>query len=134
MIIHSQLTTPDGTVLVSKHRHDFVSHKDKNGKTYFLDGGTEYIRSSNNGDEEFLTITDKSPHEQIREYLSWGTYGKSGNEPFHKILLKNLSDEHIQAIIDWVDNTNPTLPILKAEQQYREKYETNTTNKNRYNS
>lgn len=31
VIIQNAIRTPDGTFLVSKHRHDFVSYKDKNG-------------------------------------------------------------------------------------------------------
>lgn len=35
------LLTDDGEVLVSRHRHDFVSKGD-----YFIDGGRDYVRSS----------------------------------------------------------------------------------------
>lgn len=36
-IISSRLQTPDGTVLHSKHRHDYVTHTDANGKEYMLE-------------------------------------------------------------------------------------------------
>lgn len=36
----------------------------------------------------------------VREWLTWGTYGKSGNEPLKWVILKNMSDEHIQAILE----------------------------------
>lgn len=36
----------------------------------------------------------------VRDWMAWGTYGKSGNEPLKFVLLKNMSDEHIQAILD----------------------------------
>ncbi|WP_019531427.1 metallophosphoesterase [Dasania marina] len=47
-IILNQIRTPDGTILTSKHRHDFNSHVDKNGETYIVDGGIEYLKRSIN--------------------------------------------------------------------------------------
>ena len=64
-VVYSALRTPDGTLLESKHRHDFVSHEDANGKTYMLDGGLDYIRSSCNGDEVFIEVTLDYPHEIV---------------------------------------------------------------------
>ena len=52
------MRTPDGTILESKHRHDYVTHLDANGKEYMLDGGLAYVRSSAYGDEEMLTVYD----------------------------------------------------------------------------
>ena len=36
----------------------------------------------------------------VREWMIWGTYGKSGKDPLKWVILKNMSDEHIQAILD----------------------------------
>ena len=55
-ILSNRMRTPDGTVLESKHRHDYVAYLDANGKEYMLDGGLAYVRSSANGDEEMLTV------------------------------------------------------------------------------
>jgi hypothetical protein len=38
--------------------------------------------------------------ESVRDWMNWGTYGKSGKEPGRWVTLKNMSDEHIQAILD----------------------------------
>jgi len=36
----------------------------------------------------------------VREWMIWGTYGKSGKDPLKWVILKNMSDEHIRAILD----------------------------------
>jgi hypothetical protein len=35
----------------------------------------------------------------VREWMIWGTYGKSGKDPLKWVILKNMSDEHISAIL-----------------------------------
>lgn len=99
-VVYSALRTPDGTLLESKHRHDFVSHEDANGKKYMLDGGLDYIRSSCNGDEVFIAVTLDYPHEIVREVVKWGTYGKNGDEPYRQVKLSEMSNAHIRAIIE----------------------------------
>lgn len=38
--------------------------------------------------------------ELVRDWMEWGTYGKTGKEPLRWVLLKDMSDDHIQAILD----------------------------------
>ena len=100
-LLVSAIITPDGTRLESAHRHDYRSHLDANGEIYSIDGGTEYIRRSVNKEpatDAFVYSDDA--HDKIRELFKWGTYGKSGNEPFERKKLADLDDEHIQAIIE----------------------------------
>lgn len=88
----------DGTILNSRHRHDYVSYTDSNGNWSFLDGGLEgYIRHS--GNLEPLCVYSTDPHEKIRDNFEWTSYGRNGDEELHYILLKNLTDEHIASII-----------------------------------
>jgi hypothetical protein len=37
---------------------------------------------------------------KVRDWMTWGTYGKTGDQPLKLVLLKNMSDDHIQAILD----------------------------------
>ena len=60
-ILNSRMRTPDGTILESKHRHDYVTHTDANGKEYMLDGGLDYVRCSANGDEELANYLYRLP-------------------------------------------------------------------------
>jgi hypothetical protein len=35
-----------------------------------------------------------------RENLKWGTYGKDGKQPLTYVSLKDMSDEHIKAVLE----------------------------------
>jgi hypothetical protein len=105
-ILYNAIETPDGTVLVSKHRHDYVSYTDKNGYTYVVDGGRDYLkRSMAPGAPPYkdLTVYDDGKFETRRKYIYWGSrYDKDGNllpQAVWKPIME-LSIEHIEAIID----------------------------------
>ena len=36
----------------------------------------------------------------VRDWMTWGTYGKNGDQPLKFVILRDMSDEHIQAILD----------------------------------
>lgn len=54
-IVLNSIRTPDGTVLTSKHEHDFVRYTDKNGLKYAIDGGNEIRRRMCVGEYEELS-------------------------------------------------------------------------------
>lgn len=99
-LIYWHMVTPDGTILRSRYRHDYVTYEDVNGKEYMVDGGLDYIRASAHGDEEFFTVTESDDHELIREWMEWGTYGKNGDQPLRYVKLKDMSTDHITACLE----------------------------------
>lgn len=101
-ILFNAIKTPDGTVLSSKHRHDYVVHKDQiTGGEYGVDGGADYFRRIGNTSEcEDLSITDKTPFEDVRKRFHWGSRGKSGIEPLQLKRLSELTDNHVNAILE----------------------------------
>jgi hypothetical protein len=96
-ILRNAIICPDGTEIVSRHRHDFVCHDG-----YCVDGGNDYLRrlfpEHNNYKENSLTTEDG--FERIRNEFEWGTRGVDGNEPLRYVKLKDVDDAHIQAILD----------------------------------
>ena len=98
-LVKNCLETPDGTILYSRHRHDYAHHIDENGKTYFTDGGLDYVRCSANGDEIHHHVWDDEPFDKVREAVEWGTYGKDGKNPLSWKRLCDLSTEHIESIL-----------------------------------
>lgn len=122
-ILYNAIKTPDGTILESLHRHDFKDHKDKNGKIYMIDGGNEYIRRSNNGDEIDISIWDDGKHETRRKYINWGVnYDKDMNRlPRTRWTpIKDLDDGHIHAILDGNHTNNEFyIDVFKSELDYR---------------
>ena len=120
LLIRNAFRTPDGTILQSRHRHDYVTHTDANGKTYMLDGGLAYVRCSANGDEEHLIVTLEDTHEVIREACDWGTYGINGDQPLSYITLSNMTTDHIEAVLKNVSSINPAIKIaMQNELEHR---------------
>ena len=120
LLIRNALRTPDGTILQSRHRHDYVTHIDKNGKEYMLDGGLNYVRCSANGDEEHLVVTTEDTQEVIREACDWGTYGINGDQPLSYITLCDMTTDHIEAVLKNVPSINTGIKIaMEQELEYR---------------
>ena len=120
-IIRNAIKTPDGTVLESRHVHDYKSHVDVvSGKTYMVDGGLDYVRRSAVDDQVDLCVYSDSPHDEIREALTWGTYGKDGDQELSYVKLKDMSIDHIQAVLDNVKGIYPQYKeAMENELNYR---------------
>ena len=98
-LIRNSIRTPDGTVLTSHNRHDYKTHEDANGNNYMIDGGLSYCRRSCHGDEENLCLYDDEPHAVQRKVLTWGSYGKDGDQPLKRIPVAEMETDHIKAVI-----------------------------------
>lgn len=132
-LLVNALRTPDGTFLESRHQHDYNSYVDTtNDMTYFVDGGLAYSRGNykSKGAED-LRVYDTDEHTFIREYFTWGTYGKNMDKPLERKILKELSNAHVIAIL----KTQTHIPthvfnMFTDELEYRE--ENNITVEDNY--
>ena len=72
MIVFRAMKTPDGTIIQSKHRHDFVGHEDKNGNFYAIDGGLDYCRiTAMDTNYKIVQVEDSEPFEIVRQFAYW---------------------------------------------------------------
>lgn len=118
-LLYSSCKTPDGTILVSTHAHDYVTHIDKNGKEYMLDGGRHYQRYNIHDDIVWLNIYDTDPIEVIREKVGRSGYGKNGTGTFRRALLKDMNNNWVSASIDYVPKDSIWKEVYQRELEYR---------------
>lgn len=120
-LVANRWECPDGTILQSKHRHDFVEYVDEQGNYYCCDGGTGYyIRTSGNLIDRCIRSTD--PFELQREFFMWGSYGKDdGKQDKKYIPLRELTDLHLNAILETQEHIRGTYVevLMLAEVEYR---------------
>lgn len=102
ILITNRIQTPDGTILHSKYRHDFVCHIDKiNGEKYCLDGGNYYQKISFEKNPPIdCSIYSTDDFEEVRKVMLRGTYGKNGDKPLHYVPLCEMSNEWILNVIE----------------------------------
>ena len=100
--VSNRIRTPDGTILESMNRHDYVTYIDANGKEYMVDGGLDYLRRNIHDDAPYeeLSLVSTDDHSVIREVFKWGTYGIDGKQKLKYVILKDMSWDHIEAILE----------------------------------
>ena len=60
--------------------------------------------------EEHEVLQKYFPHVNPRNYLMWGTYGKSGNEPLGYISPKDMDETHIRNVLTGGISNQSKLP------------------------
>lgn len=120
-IVRNSIQTPDGTILLSRYRHDFALHDDQNGETYMIDGGLDYLRRSVNHEKATdLSIFLEDGHECVRSALEWGTFAMSADQTLSWIRLKNMATPHIEACLLSNKRLHPSYKIsFELELEYR---------------
>jgi hypothetical protein len=127
-LLVSRIKTPDGTILHSKHRHDYVTHIDANGEEYMLDGGNDYQRVSVNIEPfKDISLYDDSPFEEIRKAYCRGGRGKNGDQHLKWVPLCEMSDEWLKNCITYNDEFGLSKSISTylycKELKYRQRME-----------
>lgn len=120
-LIRNAIRTPDGTILESMHVHDYRTYTDKNGLTYMVDGGLEYLRRNVHKDapHEELSVYVDEDHEINREYFQWTSRGSVSKGPAKTQFLKDMDTDHIRAILDNGYGRNYSREMFQEELVYR---------------
>ena len=124
-LILNRIKTPDGTILTSYHRHDYKLHTDTiTGEDYMVDGGLDYERRSINKIPYIdLSVYSDDDYEIVRQSFHWKTYGKTGESPMRRVILCEMSNDHLEAILmNRTYNTNPCRYLFEKELAYREEH------------
>ena len=102
-LVRNALKTPDGTIIESRHRHDFVTYIDKNG------------------DEEDMCVTTEDSFEKVRHVCSWGTYGINGDQPLQYKAIAEMDTDHIEAVLQTVKHIRPMIKtVMQNELKFRQ--------------
>lgn len=122
-LLVNSIKTPDGTILTSHHRHDYVCHEDAvTGTRYCLDGGDFYRRILPGGIYQDLSVYSDDPFEKIRESLSRLGRGKNFDQPAKWYALKDMNDNWLAELIPWIEDNQPNNKYKKyylQEIEYR---------------
>lgn len=122
-IILNQIQTPDGTILKSMHRHDYVTYMDKNGLMYMVDGGNEYLRRNVHKDNPYIemSIYSDAPFEIIRKNYHRGGRGKDGKQRLTWTPMDKMSDIWLKNCI--IYNNEQGLENSFANEMYKKELE-----------
>jgi len=97
-IVSNRIKTPDGTILISRHVHDYVGHNDSvTGGSFAVDGGHEYLKRNFSGRYEELSVFTNDHFELIRYVMEWGINGRDKLQ--YRTLCK-MSNSHIEAVLE----------------------------------
>lgn len=130
-ILVSQIECPDGTMLVSRHRHDYVTHTcTKTGLEFMLDGGNDYRRYRAHDDYPFYSINrsiySDDNFELIRQHYCRGGRGKNGDEPLTWVPLCEMSNNWLEAVLTY--NVVRSLDATEANRLYQAELDYRTEN------
>lgn len=127
-ILLNRIRTPDGTILISHHRHDYVTYTDKNDLEYMVDGGNDYLRRNVHDEAPYeeLSLYEDSPFEEIRLNVCRGTRGKNLDQPLKWVPIAEMSEEYLLASIQWNEDRGNgeglNNRLYKKELMYRQEH------------
>lgn len=113
--------------LISTHTHDYKVCGCP--QETMVDGGLSYERYGglDLNMVESLHVYDDAPITTIRRLFRWGTRGKEGKTKLKFVKLKDITDDHLLALLeyncsDWIKT------IFQSEYNYRTDYGKRTLN------
>ena len=127
-VIASRIQTPDGTILWSRHVHDYIKYQDTiTGEVYMLDGGTDYMKTSvNQVPAKNVSIYNTAKWKTLRDFIIRNTMLLDENKkPTFKtgfVRLSNMSDEHLVDLKEYLSERGirkEMVNYIKKEQKYR---------------
>ena len=105
-------------VIVSRHRHDYVTCECPNKA--MADGGNEYGRYGAMDMDKIEThyVYADDDFEIVRQHATRGSRGIDGDKPLTWILICDMDDDYLEAVLDY-GGADWHLNIIKKEIAYR---------------
>lgn len=124
-ILVNGMITPDGTRLFSRSRHDYRTHKDENGETYMVDGGTDYLRRSVNKEPATdISVYATGEFQHDRNHAHWGSFDPDTDEGPNYRPIASLTTDHIRNILEDCPYADPFLrDLMEQELKWRDSLE-----------
>jgi hypothetical protein len=106
-------------VLVSRHRHDYVTCDCPNNA--MVDGGNEYERygAMDMDKIELNYIYLDDDFEIVRQHAARGSRGKDGKQPLTWVTIADMSDNYLQAVLDY-GGDDWHIELIDKEIKYRD--------------
>jgi hypothetical protein len=104
--------------IVSYHRHDYKTCSCPNQA--MVDGGTAYLRygAKNMNKIKIHAVYTDDDFEIVRKYATRGGRGKDGKQPLSWIAICDMTDDHLEAVLDY-GGADWHLDLIRKEIQYR---------------
>lgn len=118
LVYNSVLCLGCGEILVSHHRHDYKTCGCDNKS--MVDGGTSYLRYGGIDMTKVVStpVYLDEPFEKVRHHATRGTRGKDGTEPLQWKTIAELTNNHLEAILDY-GGAEWHLQLIKQEIEFR---------------
>ena len=106
-------------ILVSRHRHDYVTCDCPNSA--MVDGGNEYERygamDMDKIEPNYIYLDDD--FEIVRQHAARGSRGKDGKQPLTWVTIADMSDNYLHAVLDY-GGDDWHLELIDKEIKYRQ--------------
>ena len=101
-------------VLISRHRHDYVTCGCPNNA--MADGGNEYERYGAMDMDKIEThyVYADDDFEIVRQHAARGSRGTDGKQPLTWIAIADMDDDYLQAVLDY-GGADWQLDIIRKE-------------------
>ena len=112
-------------VLVSRHRHDYVTCSCPNNA--MVDGGNDYGRYGAMDMDKIEThyVYADDDFEIVRTHATRGSRGKYGKTPLTWITIADMDDDYLKAVLDY-GGDDWHLELMDKEIKYRENERANS--------
>lgn len=121
LVYNSVTCTECNTTIISRHRHDYQVCGCPNKA--MVDGGVSYLRYGASDMSKIVphAVYTDDDFEVVRKYATRGARGKDGKQPLRWIPLCEMTDQHLEAVIEY-GGAGWHLELISKELQYRREH------------